>query len=168
VSARLRQSARAALRIRSGYPALAALGVRLVAGGIFIGFGMSKFTRHAAEAQSFDRYGLPVPGTFAYVIGVVEVGGAVLLIGGLLVRLAALMLAGDMVGAITTAGVQEGGVVHLGLAPSLLLTMLFLLWAGAGLFALDRRLLEQSAARSSEGGSAIAGSNTDRTTEQPR
>src|SRR5712691_7436030 len=154
----MHQSARAVLRIRPGYPALAALGVRLAAGGTFIGFGMSKFTKHAAEAQSFDRYGLPAPDTFAYLIGVVELGGAVLLIGGLLVRPAALMLAGDMVGAITTAGVKEGGVVHLGLAPSLLLTMLFLLWAGAGLFALDRRLLEQLAARSAEDGSAIAGS----------
>src|SRR5712691_7383037 len=156
----MHQAARAVLRIRPGYPALAALGVRLAAGGIFIGFGMSKFTRHAAEARSFDHYGLPAPETLAYLIGVVEVGGAVLLIGGLLVRPAALMLAGDMVGAISTAGVKEGGAVNLGLAPALLLTMLFFLWAGAGLFALDRWLLARLAVRSADDVPPIASGNS--------
>ncbi len=157
--ARLHERAKAVLRTRPGYPALAALVGRLAAGGIFLGFGMSKFTRHIAEAQSFDRYGLPAPDAFAYLIGVVEVGGAVLLIGGLLVRPAALMLAGDMVGAISTAGVKDGGAVNLGLAPALLVTMLFLLWAGAGLFALDRRLLALLAVRSARDASTIAGGN---------
>lgn len=134
---RLRELAHAVLNSRPGIPALGALAARLCAGGIFLGFGMGKFTRHSAEAHSFDRYGLPFPDTFTYLIGVVEVGGGLLLIAGLLVRPAALMLAGNMVGAISTAGVKEGGAVNLGLAPVLLVTMLFLLWAGPGRLALD-------------------------------
>ena len=86
---------------------------------------------------SLDSYGLPFPGEFTYAIGVVEVGGGLLLALGAVTRLAALGLAGDMVGAIATAGVVEGGPIHLGLAPALLTAMLFLVWAGAGAFALD-------------------------------
>jgi len=52
-----------------------------------------------------------------------------------------LLLAGDMIGAIATAGRVEGGSFHLGVAPTLLVAMLFLLWAGPGLLAFDNRLL---------------------------
>jgi len=45
-----------------------------------------------------------------------------------------------MVGAIAAAGPVEGGAINLGLAPALLLAMLFLVWTGAGRFALDERL----------------------------
>jgi uncharacterized membrane protein YphA (DoxX/SURF4 family) len=34
----------------------------------------------------------------------------------------------------------DGGFVNLGLAPMLLVAMLFLVWAGAGRFSLDERL----------------------------
>jgi putative oxidoreductase len=60
---------------------------------------------------------------------------------GLFTRLAALLLAGDMIGAIATAGRVDGGSFHLGVAPALLAAMLFLLWVGPGLFAFDRRIL---------------------------
>jgi putative oxidoreductase len=46
-----------------------------------------------------------------------------------------------MVGAIATAGVVVGGPIHLGLAPALLVAMLYLLWAGSGPAAIDRRLV---------------------------
>ncbi len=48
-----------------------------------------------------------------------------------------------MVGAISTAGVKVGGAFHLGVAPTLLAIMLFLVWAGSGPAALDQRLLER-------------------------
>ena len=54
---------------------------------------------------------------------------------------AALALACDMVGAITTAGRIGGGPVHLGLAPLLLATMLLIMWVGSGKRSLDWRLL---------------------------
>ena len=45
-----------------------------------------------------------------------------------------------MVGAIATAGVMDGGSFHLGVAPAMLVAMLFLLWAGSGVLAVDNRL----------------------------
>src|SRR5712691_4654621 len=125
----------------AGSVACAALVVRVATGGIFAAFGVSKFTNHASEAHSFRIYGLPSPDSFVYFIGVIETVGGVLLIVGLVTKLAALVLSGDMVGAIASAGVNEGGVLNLGLAPALLATMLFLLWAGSGPAALDQRLL---------------------------
>ena len=118
----------------------AATVLRVAAGAIFIGFGQSKFVHHAKEVRSFDRYGLPAPEVFTYAIGTVELVGGLLLVLGLATRLVAPALAGNMVGAIATGGRVHGGFVNLGLAPLLLVGMLFLLWAGAGRFSLDEVL----------------------------
>jgi uncharacterized membrane protein YphA (DoxX/SURF4 family) len=83
---------------------------------------------------------LPAPEVFTYAIGTVELVGETLLVLGLATRLVALGLAGDGVGAIATGGRVDGGFVNLGLAPMLLAAMLFLVWAGAGRFALDELL----------------------------
>jgi putative oxidoreductase len=120
--------------------ALPAFAIRIVSGAIFVVFGIYKFTDHGHETESFETYGLPSPSLFAYAIGVLEVGAGLLLILGLLTRPAALALAGDMVGAIVTAGRVEGGAINLGLAPALLAGMLVLLWIGPGRWALDGRL----------------------------
>ncbi len=114
--------------------------IRVAAGAIFVVFGVGKFTAHAAEVDSFDRYGLPSPDTFVYAIGALEIAGGALLIAGLLTRLAALALAGDMVGAIVFSGIKEGEAISLTLAPALLVAMLLLLWAGPGARSLDARL----------------------------
>jgi putative oxidoreductase len=111
--------------------------LRLAAGAVLIGFGLSKFTHHAREAASFERYGLPDPSVFAYAIGTVELCGGSLLVLGLATRFAALVLAGNMLGAIATAGRVEGGLINLGLAPGLLVVMLLLIWVGAGRWSLD-------------------------------
>jgi putative oxidoreductase len=120
---------------------LAALAARLAAGAIFVGFSIGKFVRHGAESAALDRYGLPFPDAFTYGVGVVELAGGAMLVLGLGTRLAALALACDMAGAIATAGRIEGGPVHLGLAPTLLVMMLLVLWMGPGDRSLDRRLL---------------------------
>jgi putative oxidoreductase len=117
-----------------------ALVLRVAAGAILIGFGQSKFAHHAKEVQAFDRYGLPAPEAFTYAIGTIELVGGLLLVLGLLTRLVALGLAGNMVGAIATGGRVDGGFVNLGLAPILLVVMLYLLWAGAGRLSMDERL----------------------------
>jgi len=119
----------------------AALAVRLVAGAIFLGFSIGKFARHGAESAALDRYGLSYPDAFTYGVGVVELAGGAMLVLGLGTRIAGLVLAADMAGAIATAGRIEGGPVHLGLAPTLLVMMLLLLWIGPGDRSLDRRLL---------------------------
>ena len=120
---------------------VAALLARLVAGAVFLGFSVGKFARHGAESAALDRYGLPYPDAFTYGVGLVELVGGTMLVLGLGTRIAALALACDMVGAIATAGRIEGGPVHLGLAPTLLVMMLLLLWIGPGDRSLDRRLL---------------------------
>jgi len=137
----LERGKRLLLATRAGGVARAAFVLRVATGGIFAAFGVNKFTNHGSEVHSFGTYGLPSPDSFVYFIGVIETVGGVLLIIGLATKLAALVLSGDMVGAIASAGVKEGGVLNLGLAPALLATMLFLLWAGSGPAALDRRLL---------------------------
>ncbi len=127
--------------------ARAAAFLRLASGLIFVVFGLGKFTDHGTEARSFDKYGLPSPSLFAYAIGGLELTLGLVLLAGLAIRLVALALAGDMVGAIVTAGRVEGGPLNLGLAPGLLLVMLLLTWAGAGRWSLDQRLSRALSAR---------------------
>ena len=130
-------------RVLAPTPAAAswpAVAVRLAAGGIFIGFGQSKFTHHSREVRSFGRYGLPDPNVFAYATGTLELTLGLALLLGLLTRLTALGLAGNMVGAICTGGRVDGGFVNLVLAPLLLVAMLFLVRAGAGRWSADRVL----------------------------
>jgi putative oxidoreductase len=109
----------------------AVLFVRLAAGLVFVVFGAGKFVNHGSEVDSFRTYGLPWPDAFVYAIGVVEVAGGLLLIAGLATRVAALVLAGDMVGAIVASGIRKGELISLTLAPALLAGMAFLLWAGS-------------------------------------
>jgi putative oxidoreductase len=114
--------------------------LRILTGVIFISVSTGKFVDHMQEAIDFKSYGVPVPDTAVYVVGAVELVGGLLLVVGLLTRIAALFLAANMVGAIATAGVMEGGSFHLGVAPALLVAMLFLLWAGPGVLAIDTKL----------------------------
>ncbi len=62
-----------------------------------------------------------------------------MLVVGVLTRPVAVALAGNMLGAIVTAGRIDGGPVHLGLAPALLVAMLVLLKTGAGARSIDAR-----------------------------
>jgi putative oxidoreductase len=102
--------------------------LRVAAGVVFVVFGIGKFSQHETEVDSFRTYGLPEPDAFVYAIGVLEIAGGLMLIAGFLVWLAALALAGDMVGAIVVSGIGEGEVVpSLTLAPALLVAMLVLL-----------------------------------------
>jgi putative oxidoreductase len=106
--------------------------LRVAAGVVFVVFGVGKFSQHEAEVDSFRTYGLPAPDAFVYAIGVLEIAGGLMLIAGLLVWLAALALAGDMVGAIVVSGIGEGEVVpSLTLAPALLAAMIALLSCAA-------------------------------------
>jgi putative oxidoreductase len=113
---------------------------RVAAAVVFIVFGIGKFTAHESELASFKTYGLPWPDAFVYAIGVLEIAGGLALLTGarLAVRLAALALAGDMVGAVVVSGFKEGEAISLTLAPALLLTMLVLLRAGPGRLGRDR------------------------------
>ena len=111
--------------------------LRLASGGVFIAFGLGKFVNHASELASFKMYGLPAPEVFVVTISIVEVVGGALLIAGIYTRLAALVLAGDMVGAIVVSGLAKGELISLTLAPAQLVAMLVLLWTGPGAHALS-------------------------------
>jgi putative oxidoreductase len=112
--------------------------VRVVSGVLFVLFSLGKFVDHAQESADFDHYGIPAPDVATYLVGALELVGGLLLIVGLLTRPAAAVLALNLVGAIATAGRVDGGTFHLGVAPAMLVAMLFLVWAGSGRVALDR------------------------------
>ena len=128
---------------RSCRTATLALAARLGAGVIYVAFGSGKFASHRSEVESFRDYGLPSPDAFVYGIGVLEIGAGVLLLAGLLTRLAALVLAGDMVGAIAASGIGRGEAISLTLAPALLVAMLFLIRTGGGRWSVDGYLRER-------------------------
>jgi putative oxidoreductase len=117
----------------------ALLVLRLLSGGVFVVFGIGKFVNHASELASFKSYGLPAPEIFVVVIGLVELVGGLLLIIGVLTRPAALVLAGDMIGAIVVSGIAKGELISLTLAPAELVAMLVLLWTGTGATSLRPR-----------------------------
>lgn len=66
----------------------ASLALRLVVGVVFIGQGYDKFAWMGFKAftESFVRWGFPLPGLCARVVGTFELIGGVLLVLGLLVR----------------------------------------------------------------------------------
>jgi uncharacterized membrane protein YphA (DoxX/SURF4 family) len=107
-----------------------AAAIRWAAAITFVLFGAGKFVNHASELASFRQYAVPAPDGFVYVIGVLEIVGGLLLASGVLVRLAALALAGDMVGAIVVSGLGRGETLSLTLAPALLVAMIFLIRVG--------------------------------------
>jgi putative oxidoreductase len=106
--------------------------LRVLSGGTFVVFGAGKFVNHASEVASFKAYGLPAPELFVIVIGAIELIGGLLLVAGTLTRPAALLLAGDMVGAIAVSGIANGELISLTLAPAELVAMVVLLWTGPG------------------------------------
>jgi len=76
---------------------------------------------------------------FTDAIGVLELAGGVLLAVGLATRAVAVLLAGDMIGAIVVSGLLRGETVSLTLAPTLLVAMVVLFVLGPGRLALDAR-----------------------------
>lgn len=128
-----------------GRAATATAALRVVAGVVFVLFSLPKFLHHEAELAEFVRYGLPDSGALVHLVGILELVAGLMLVVGAATRLAALGLAANMAGAVATAGVQVGGPFHLGVAPLLLLAMVFLLWAGSGAPAVDRVLAERLA-----------------------
>src|SRR5262245_11457149 len=120
---------------------------RWAAGIIFLVFGVAKFSDHAAEFASFRHYPLPAPEVFVYLAGVIEIGGGLLLIMGLLTRVAQLALPPEMPGAIVVPGLALGELISLPLAPVLLVAMISLIRAGGGPWSLDRHIAPKVASR---------------------
>jgi uncharacterized membrane protein YphA (DoxX/SURF4 family) len=121
----------------SAWPPLVA---RLVLAAMFVPAGLGKFLNHDTYIERFDRWGFPEPGSVAYMVGAVEVVFGLLMLLGVLPRLAGLVLAGNMAGAFLTAGLVDGGR-DLWLPPVLAVLALFVAWVGAGRLSLHRRVV---------------------------
>lgn len=130
--------------------------IRLYVGLIFLGEGVLKFLRPDALGPGrFDKAGIPASTFFAYFDGVFEIGCGVLILVGLLTRLAAVPMIIDMIGALAITKLpilwgnaplypKEGGFwdfFHEGrLEVAMLCGSVFLLIVGAGAYSLDRRM----------------------------
>ena len=126
----------------------AVLLVRIAVGGVFLSEGIQKFLFSGALGVGrFVKIGIPAPQVMAPFVGVVEILGGLLLLVGLLARLATVPLIVDMLVAIATTKIplllksgfwamaHEARVDY-----TMLLGCIFLLAVGAGSWSIDARL----------------------------
>ena len=135
-----REAALGVLRTRPGLGS-SPLIVRVAAGVTLIAVALSKFTRHETLVDSFERYGLPWPDVSVFAAGTVELLGGLLLVVGLVTRVAAAVVTINLTVALLTGGRVEVDLYHLGLGSVLLIAAVFLLWAGGGPWSIDERLV---------------------------
>ncbi len=126
----------------------ATLLVRLLVGGVFLSEGIQKFVYpDSLGVGRFVKIGIPAPAVMAPFVGVVETVGGLLLVVGLLTRLAGVPLVIDMLVAIATTKVpvlvKSGffAMAHEARTDySMLLGSLFLVLVGSGPLSVDARL----------------------------
>jgi putative oxidoreductase len=122
--------------------------VRLLVGGVFLSEGVQKFLYPAAlGAGRFAKIGIPAPEVMGPFVGVVEIVCGLLLVAGLLTRLAAMPLVIDMIVAIATTKIPMllgGGfwaMAHEARTDwCMLLGCVFLFIVGSGPLSLDARI----------------------------
>ena len=117
--------------------------LRVVVGIVFLAHGAQKLFvfGFGGVAGLLEGLGVPAPGLFAVVVTVVEIVGGIALILGLFTRVAAIMLAVDMLVATLTAHLSNGFFAQNGgyeFTLLLLAASVALAVAGPGEAALDR------------------------------
>jgi len=122
--------------------------VRLVTGVFLVGVGIGKFTDRASEIADFRHYGVPLPDVAVSLAGVVEIAGGVCVIVGFLVRPAAAVVALNLLVALLTAGVTDGGTFHLVVGPLVMVAMIVLVVTGSPAPSVDAWLLSRRSPRS--------------------
>ena len=122
---------------------LLVLAVRLAAGLFLIGVGIGKFADRASEVADFRHYGVPLPDVAVPVAGVIEVVGGVCVVLGLLIRPAAAIVAVNLLVALLTAGLTDGGTFHLVVGPALMVAMVLLVVTGAPAPSGDQAILSR-------------------------
>jgi uncharacterized membrane protein YphA (DoxX/SURF4 family) len=133
-------------RVRSTSAHPATILIRLVVGGVFLSEGIQKFLFPAALGVGrFVKIGIPAPEVMAPFVAVVEIAGGLMLLAGLLTRLAAIPLIIDMLVAIVTTKLPmlhaQGfwSMAHKARVDfAMLLGSAFLLIVGAGPWSMDR------------------------------
>ncbi|KUL21110.1 DoxX family protein [Streptomyces regalis] len=168
----VRSPARFTWLTSTGAPATVVL-IRLYVGLIFLSEGILKFLRpDQLGSGRFDKAGIPAPGFFAPLDGVFEIVCGLLILVGLVTRLAAVPMIVNMVGAllITKLPILWGDAplfegesgwwdfaheARTGLAQ--LCGSLFLLLVGAGAYSLDARLHSMSPSAAAASGAEAAG-----------
>jgi putative oxidoreductase len=124
-----------------GNAAWAAGVLRVVLGAVFtFVFAIDKFSDHASNVHDFRSWDVPVASASVYLAGLIELVFGLMLIFGVLTRLSALVLIGEMVVAILTAGRSEGFGFHTIVPPLFVIALLYLVYAGAGPVSVDRAL----------------------------
>lgn len=122
--------------------------IRLMVGGVFLSEGIQKYLEPALRGVGrFEKIGIPWPEFTGYFVGAVEIVCGMLVLLGLVTRLAVIPLIVVMLVAIATTKIpillDDGfwAMAHAARTDvSMLLGSLFLLLVGAGPWALDRRL----------------------------
>jgi uncharacterized membrane protein YphA (DoxX/SURF4 family) len=147
----------------------ATLAIRLMAGGVFFWEGLLKFAYANQGIGRFTKLGLPLPHTLAPAIAVLEIGGGLLLMGGLATRLIAIPFIVEMIVAMLSTKVG----LFLGTSPlpkppspptigfwavlheirsdyAQIMSCIFLLAAGPGPWSLDAVLERRRRARAAQ------------------
>jgi putative oxidoreductase len=138
----------------------AILWIRLLTGGVFFWEGLLKFVYPNQGVGRFTKLGFPLPELTAHFVAVSEILGGLLLLVGLFTRITALYFIAEMIVAILSTKISLFlGTSPLPLPPALpktgfwavlheirsdyaqLLTGIFLLLEGPGVWSLDRRRL---------------------------
>jgi len=135
------------MRILEKLKPLSLLGLRLALGVIFFYHGYEKLVEGPADVRAaFVPLGLP-PFSF-YVLGTLELFGGILLVLGLLTRVAALLLAMEMGLVLARVDVPRGGIYavrNYELTLALCAGAFALVATGAGLLSIDAATFERTA-----------------------
>jgi putative oxidoreductase len=139
------------MRFMENLKPMSLLLLRLALGGIFMYHGYSKlFTNHSADVTTFVHWGFPP--YFATISGALEFFGGILLIVGLVTRIAALLLAIELGIALARVTIPQSGIYAVGKyeLPLMLCTAAFALaTVGAGAASLDHFTFEGGGGRKS-------------------
>jgi len=123
--------------------------LRIIVGVVFLAHGYQKVFvyGHAGVAQGFAGMGIPAPDLTAALIAGIELLGGIALILGIGTRIAAALLAADMLGAILLVHGRNGFFLPTGaeFATTLLGASLALTIAGAGVASIDGALARRDA-----------------------
>lgn len=129
--------------LAQNFPDWGALFLRLALGTVFIAHGWEKLGTPIGTPAGFniDSWGWPQPAFWAWVVALVESFGGLLVLVGLLTRIAAFLIAIVMGVVIYQIRLAEGFVGGFDFELTLLLVAVALMLTGGGRLSIDRDIL---------------------------